>query len=239
MRHRMRTAAAGALFAAMVVFASDTGEAQDVVAYGEGDHVVDYDAYWKGMPRQMELSRDCLSLAKELHEVMDRLAEDEGKPEVETRLRGQVRGLLETYRARKAELVALTDGAMKTPPPLMGDREILTRLRDTELLGISWQKRTFVNCLRDLSRMLKVRFLIHPNVLKYNTVEMEFPRATADAMLRTICSGFESDYIVHNGEIIIIKSIKRNDERLQRYLAEHPEWKYWRPEKRTEVEDDL
>jgi hypothetical protein len=89
-----------------------------------------------------------------------------------------------------------------------------------------------------MGERLKLRFVMHPNVLKFNTVEMDFPRARADGILTTICTGFECEYIVHNGEVIVIKAIKRNDERLMRYIKEHPEWKYWRPEPKVDIAPD-
>ncbi len=216
-------------------------DAQEVRALGEGAMYVDYDTYWAATPELRSLSEQSLALALELHREMDALREAEKDPAKVRVHRAKVKSLLEEYRARKARLIAVVDTILHTPPPRMADVELLRKLRDTELIDISWNKRKFIDCLRDVGRALKVDFVMHYDVNKFNTVEMDFPRQSADGILRTICAGFESEYIIHNGEICIIKKLKRNDERLLRYFKDHPEWKYWEPEPETPIgeEDDL
>ncbi|MHC4924272.1 MAG: hypothetical protein ACYTG4_09375 [Planctomycetota bacterium] len=235
MRQGLKALAATAALGVLAIAGTPSSQAQEVVAYGEGTPELDYDAYFTGLAGQKDLAEKCLQLAKDLHEVMDKIRTSDGNPEDDRVLRAKAKSILQTYREYKKQQVELIDASLATAPPRMSDRKILHRLRDTELLGIVWNKRKFIDCLRDVGTRLKVNFVMHPNVLKFNTVEMDFPRASADSVLRTICSGFECDYIVYNGEIIVIKSIKRNDERLNRYLKEHPEWKYWRPEKKVDI----
>jgi hypothetical protein len=239
MRSGMRGAAAAAALAALALVAGDTCSAQDVEAYNEGRVAIDYEAFWAAVPQIKDLGRDALEGARELNELMDQLAAHEADPAAVKDLRSKVRASLLRYRDLKAKEIQLVNSVFKKKGTGQKDADIRQRLRDTELVGISWQKTKFIDCLRDLSQALNVRFVLHPDVLKFNTVEVAFPRAAADGILRALCSGFECDYLVHNGEIVIIKSLKRNDERLLKYLEKHPDWKYWKVEEAKDVEDDL
>ena len=153
--------------------------------------------------------------------------------------RAKTRDLLIRYREEKARLVRAVDRCLKTPAASESDLAILKRLRETELVGVSWNETRYVDCMRDLARELKLRVLMHPDVLKFNTVEATFPKTSADGVLRALTSGFDCEHIVYNGEVIVIKAIKRNDARLQKWLDEHPGWKYWRPKDAPPIEDDL
>lgn len=239
MTRTLRTAGAAAVLAALALTASDTVLAQEVVAHNEGPPGIDFEAYFAAVPEMRKLSDETLAQARELHEIMDRLAAAEKDPAKSRAERAALRDLLVKYRANKERLVGLVDRAMRTPPPKAEDIEVLRRLRDTELVGISWQRTKFIDCLRDIARALEVRFVMHPDVLKNNTVEVNFPRSSADGILKALCTGFDCDYYVHNGEIIVIKTIKRNDKRLQKFLTDHPDWKYWQKKAAVEVEDDL
>jgi hypothetical protein len=235
----VRIAAAAAALAAVAVAASDSCRAQEVLAYAEERPTIDYDAFLLAVPQFKELSQDSLALAREVNEAMEALgAAAKGSAE-EREGRAAVRALLLRYRDNKAKAVRVADTVLKTKPPRESDLAILKKLRETELVDVTWRKTKFIDCLRDLARAVEVNFVLHPDVLKFNTVEVTFPRASADGILRAIVGGFDCDWIVHDGEIVIIKSIKRNDKRLQQYLDKHPDWKFWRPEEVKEVEDDL
>jgi hypothetical protein len=238
MRTAVRGAAATATLAALAFVAADTCSAQDVIAYNEGRPDIDYEAFWAGVPQLKALGNDALEEARNLNELMEQLAAHEADPAAGKEIRGKVREALLRYRDLKAKEVRIADLVLKSKPTSEKDLAIVKRLRETELIGISWNKAKFVDCLRDLSQALNVRFVLHPDVLKFNTVEVTFPRTAADGILRALCTGFGCDYIVHNGEIVVIKSIKRNDERLQEYLDRHPDWKYWRPDVYKEAEKD-
>ena len=109
------------------------------------------------------------------------------------------------------------DSAGGTPPPAETNLQIKERLRATELVGVSWDKTKYIDCLRDMARELRLRIVMHPDVLKFNTVEAVFPKTSADALLRQMTFGFDCEYILHKGEVVIIKAIKRNDKRLEEY----------------------
>jgi hypothetical protein len=215
-----------------------SAEAQDVIAMGELPMEVDYDAFWAAGPEMRLLSEQAQALALDLHGTMDALRQSEKDVEKSKSLRAEVNALLAEYKARKVRLIALIDRIIKTPPPRFSDIDLLKRLRNTELTDISWNKRKFIDCLRDIGKRLRVNFVMHYDMNKFNTVELDFPQSTADGILRTICAGFEAEYIVHNGEICIIKRLKRNDERLLRYFDKHPEWKYWEPKPETDLGND-
>lgn len=234
-----RVAAASLVLAAVGLTASDECAAQEVVAYAEGRPVIDYDAFWAAVPQIKELAKEALDLARQLNESMDALASSENDAVKSREARVSARDLLDRYSANRVKLIAILDACLKTPPAKDADVDILKRLRETELIGIKWDKTKFIDCLRDLAGAMNLRFVMHPDVLKFNTVEAAFPRSSADGILRAITSGFDCDYIIRNGEIVVIKSIKRNDKRLQQYLDRHPEWKYWRAAEVKEVEDDL
>jgi len=232
----LRTAAAAAVFAAMAVGVSPAGVAQEVRGLTRHPSIpIDYEAWWEDLPEAKALSEKGLELAMRLHDVMGRLAESEKDPVKGRASRAEARAVLEEYRAVKARQVAIVDRAMKTPPPRSSDVDILRKLRDTELLSISWNKRKYIDCLGDIGSALRINFVIHPGVNEYNTVEMDFPRMSASGILRTICDGFELEAIVYNGEVTVIKKLKRNDERMLKYLNNHPEWKYWLPEPKTAI----
>lgn len=237
-------AAAAAALAALALTASDACVAEEVVAYAEGRPEIDYDAF-RGYakadaePSFRALARESLALARQLHEVMASLAAGEGDPQKSRAAREEAREILARYRDNKATLLRCVDQCLKTPSPAESDLEILRRLRETELQGLLWDKTRFIDCLRDIAGAMKLRFVMHPDVLKFNTVEAQFRRTSADGVLRAITTGFDCDAIVHDGEVVVIKSLKRNDVRLQKYLDEHPDWRYWEPEKVKEVEDDL
>jgi hypothetical protein len=236
----VRAAGAGAVLAAVALVASDTCVAQEVVAYAEERPVLDYDAFWAAVPRIKELAKESLKEATDLHDAMEKLSKMENDAVGTKIARKEARELLETYRANRIEYLTLLNAGLKTPAPKDTDLDILKRLRETELIGIHWDKTKFIDCMRDIAAALNVRILIHPDVLKFNTVEASFPRSSADGILRAITSGFDAEFIVYNGEIIVIKTIKRNDKRLQKYLDKHPDWKYWRPEDvKQNVDDDL
>jgi hypothetical protein len=239
MRTRLRAAGTAAVLASVAFFASDTCTAQDVVAYNEGHPDLDYEAFWAAVPQLKDLGKEAIEGARSLNDLMEKLAESEKDAAASKELRTAVRDALLRYRDVKVKEARLCDTVLKRKGAPEKDLEIIKRLRETELLGIAWNKTKFIDCLRDLSQALNVRFVLHPDVLKFNTVEVAFPRTAADGILRALCTGFGCDYIVFNGEIIIIKSIKRNDERLQAFLDKHPDWKYWRPEVVKDVEDDL
>ncbi len=239
MHRTLRAAGAFAVLGALALTASDTALAQEVRAHGEGPPGVDIAAFQACVPRMMALSEETLAQARQIADIMDRLAATEADPEKNRAERAALRDLLLKYRERKTEVVTLMDAALRTPPPEEEDLEILRRLRDTELVGISWNQTKFIDCLRDIARAVGVRFVMHPDVLKNNTVEVTIPRAAADGVLRNMCTGFDCDWYVHNGEIVVIKTIKRNDKRLQKFLDEHPGWKYWKVKEKVEVEDNL
>lgn len=212
--------------------------AQDVIAMGEEPMEVDYVVFWEVGPEMRLLSEKAQALALDLHGKMDALSQAEKDPQKSLALRREVKALLEEYKASKERLISLVDRVIKTPPPRIGDVDLLRKLRGTELTDINWNKRKFIDCLRDIGKRLRVNFVMHYDMNKFNTVEMDFPQATADGILRTICAGFEAEYIVHNGEICVIKKLKRNDERLLRYFEKHPEWKYWEPEPETDMGEE-
>jgi hypothetical protein len=239
MRIRLRAAGVTAVLGAVALVASDTCTAQEVVAYAEGRPDVDYDAFDAAVPRFKELGRDALAEARLLNDLMEKLAQSEKDEAAAKEARAGVRDLLVKYRDNKVREAQLVDTVIKRKRTGKTDAEILKILHETELIGINWNKTKFIDCLRDLSQALGVTFVLHPDVLKFNTVEVSFPRSSADGILRAIIAGFECDYIVYDGEIVVIKTIKRNDKRLQDYLDRHPEWKYWRPEDVKAVEDDL
>jgi len=229
-------AAAGA---AAALAAPGESPAQEVLAYAEGRPVVDYDAWKAAVPEMREISKRTMEFVKELHECMERLsaAESDAAKQAEERLKA--RDLLLKYRQDKAALVRLVDRCLATPPAAETDLQIRQRLRDTELVGVTWSKTKYIDCLRDLARELRLRIVLHPDVLKFNTVEATFPKTSADGILRQMTFGFDCEYILHNGEVVIIKAIKRNDKRLEQYREQHPDWKYWRPKEAPEIEDDL
>lgn len=239
MNRAVRRAAGSAALAALALTASGTCPAQEVVAYAEARPEIDYEAFWAAVPRVKELARESLVQARELLEVMERLSTAEKDEAKLAEARAAARELLLRYRDNKATLVRTVDVCLKAPRDREDDLEILRRLRETELVGISWDKTKFIDCLRDLAGALRVRFLMHPDVLKFNTIEASFPRAPADGILKAIATGFDCDYYVYNGEVVVIKTLKRNDIRIQQFLDKHPDWKYWRPQEVKEVEDDL
>jgi hypothetical protein len=239
MSRSLRAAAPAAFLALVAVFASDTCRAQDVVAYAEERPDIDYDAFRAAIPQFKTLGRSALDDAKVLLETMEKLAATEKDAAASRAARSEARDLLVRYRDNKVKVVELVDRVLKRQGTPESDVEILKRIRQTELVGISWNQTKFIDCLRDLSQALKVRFVMHPDVLKFNTVEITFPRSSADAILRTIINGFDCDYYVYNGEIIVIKTLKFNDKRMQAYLTKHPDWKFWRPKEIQQVEDDL
>jgi hypothetical protein len=225
--------------AAVLLAAPRPCPAQEVLAYGEERPVIDYDAFVAGVPEMVEVSRTSQGLVQELHECMDRLSAAEADAEKQKEERAKARDVLLRYREEKARLVRLVDRVFRTPTPAEADLAILQRLRETELVGVQWKETRYIDCLRDLARELKLRFLLHPDVLKFNTVDAAFPKTSADGILRQLTTGFDCEHIVYNGEIVVIKAIKRNDARLQKWLEEHPGWKYWRPKDAPEIEDDL
>lgn len=236
----VRAAGAGALLALVALTASDTCTAQEVIAYAEERPDFDYEAFWAAVPRVKELARESLKQATDLHEAMEKLAKSENDAVGAKISRAEARDLLEKYRANRLEYLKLLDVCLKTPAPKDEDLEILKRLRETELLGVKWNQTKFIDCMRAIAQACNIRILIHPDVLKFNTVEAEYPRASADGLLRALTSGFDAEFIVFHGEVIIIKTIKRNDKRLLKYLDKHPDWKYWRPEEvKPQAEDDL
>jgi hypothetical protein len=203
---------------------------------------VDYDAFWEAAPEMRAISAQGQAAADRLHALMDELRKAEGDAEKTPRLRLEVKGLLEEHRARKARLVELASRSLKTPAPKRADIDLLRRLRDTELLDIRWDKTKFLDCLNQVAKAVDTRVVLHPDVLKFNTVEMDFGRVSASGVLDIICKGFECEWIVHGGEVIVIKELKRNDIRMKQYLDKHPEWKYWEkppetPREKTEDEE--
>ncbi len=244
MFRKIRTAFAASALLALGLTASDTCVAQDVVAYAEGRPEIDYDAFWKYTDKAAEtgfrpLARESLALARQLNDAMLRLSETEKEPGKSTAVRLEIRDLLVKYRDNKTTLVRIANECLKNPPPREDDLAIIKRLRETELQGLHWSDAKFIDCLRDISGAMNLRFVMHPDVLKFNTIDARLPKTAADGVLRQITYGFDNEYLVHQGEIVIIKSLKRNDVRLQKYLDEHPDWKYWEVEKVQDVEDDL
>ncbi len=239
MLRSLRCAGAAGALAALALTASDSGLAQEVIAHNVGAPNIDLDAFFEAVPQMKTLSDETLAMARELNEAMERLAATEGEASKNRDARAATRDLLVRYRDLKQRLVRVVDKSLRTPPPKEGDLEIMKKLREKELQGIRWEKRKVVNCLFDLAGLLDLRFVIHPDVLYFNEVFMKFESAPADGILRQICAGFDCDYYVHNGEIIIIKSIKMNDKRMQKFLDRHPDWKFWRKKEAVAVEDDL
>jgi len=235
----VRATGAAAVLALISITASDTCRGQDVIAYNEKRPELDYDAFWASVPQFKSLGNEALEEARLLLETMEKLAASEGDATASKAARAEARDLLVKYRDNKVKVARLADTVLKrrdTPEP---DLEILKRIRQTELVGISWQQTKFIDCLRDLAQALKVNFVLHPDVLKFNTIEASFGRSSADGILRAITVGFDCDYFVYDGEIIVIKTFKMNDKRMQAFLTKHPDWKYWRPKQVQEVEDDL
>jgi hypothetical protein len=236
----LRAAGSAAVLALVAITASDTCRAQEVIAYNEKRPDIDYDAFRAAIPQFKALGAEALEDAKLLLETMEKLAATEKDETAAKAARADARDLLVKYRDNKVKVARLADTVMMrkgTPEP---DMDILNRLRQTELVGISWPHDTkYIDCLRDLAGALKVNFVMHPDVLKFNTVEAAFPRSSADAILRAITTGFDIDYFVYDGEIILIKTLKFNDRRMQAYLTKHPDWKFWRPKEIQQVEDDL
>jgi len=218
---------------------SDTCRAQEVVAYNEKRPEIDYEAFRGAVPQFKALGAEALDDAKVLLELMDKLAATEKDDAASKAARIEARDLLVRYRDNKVKVAALADTVMMRKGTPEADLEILKRIRETELVGIDWKETKFIDCLKDLSQALKVTFVMHPDVLKFNTIEAAFPRSSADAILRAITTGFDCDYVVYHGEIIVIKSLKFNDRRMQAYLTKHPDWKYWKPKEIKQVEDDL
>ena len=235
-----RTFRAAAAALAVAAFAAPAPcPAQEVIAYAEGRPVVDYEAWKAAVPEMREITKRTFALVTELHECMDRLSAAESDPAKQAEERLKARDMLLRYRADKDTLVNIVDRCLKTPPPAETNLEIKERLRATELVGVSWNKTKYIDCLRDLARELRLRIVMHPDVLKFNTVEAVFPKTSADGILRQMTFGFDCEYVLHKGEVVIIKTIKRNDKRLEDYREKHPDWKYWRPKDAPEIEDDL
>lgn len=239
MSRRLPRAAAAALLAALALTASDEVRAQEIVAYEKVVPPIDLDAFFGAVPRMKALADETLAQARELNEAMERLAASEGDAAKNREARAATRDLLVRYRERKLELVKIVDTCLKTAPAKEADLDILKKLREKDLQGIAWKERKFVDCLRDIAGPLDLRFVLHPDVLMFNTVEARFETSPADGILRFLTAGFDCDYYVHNGEIIVIKSIKRNDKRMQKFLDRHPDWKFWRKKEAVAVEDDL
>jgi hypothetical protein len=244
MRPTVSAALAASALVALALGVSDACLGQDVIAYAEGRPDLDYDAFWKytakdANPGFRSLGTESLALARQLNDCMLHLAEGEKEGGASKGAREEAREILTKYRDNKAAYIRMLDECLKTPPPKEDDLVILKKLRDTELEGVVWDKTYYINCLRDIASALRLRVVLHPDVLKFNTVEARFPRTSADGILRGITTGFGAEAVVYNGEVIVIKTIKRNDERLQKYLTAHPEWKYWEIEKAQDVEDDL
>jgi len=235
----IRSAVSAAVLALVAISASDTCRAQEVVAYDEKRPDIDYDAFRAAVPQFKALGQEALDDAKLLLETMEKLAATEKDDTASKAARLEARDLLVKYRDNKLKVVRLADTVLMRKGTPEGDLDIMKRIRETELVGISWNQTKFIDCLKDLGEALKVNFVLHPDVLKFNTVEITFPRSSADAILRTIIVGFDCDYFVYNGEIVVIKSLKFNDRRMQAYLTKHPEWKFWRPKEIKQVEDDL
>jgi hypothetical protein len=187
---------------------------------------VDFDVFWESAREMRGIAADGQVAADKLQALMQELGATQ-EAEKAKRLRMEVKGLLEEHRARKARLNDIASRCLKTPAPKKADIDILRKLRDTELLGIHWNKTKFIECLSQIGRAVDVRFVLHPDVLKFNTVEMDFGRVSAAGLLNIICKGFECEWLVYGGEVIVIKELKRNDLRFLKYLEKHPEWKYW------------
>lgn len=239
MHRSLRAGGAALALAALALSASDTVVGQEVRAHDEGPPGVRFEALFAAVPQMRTLSAESLAQFRQVADIMDRIAAAEKDPEKNRTERAALRDLLVKYRDNKEKVVKLVDGALGTPPPAETDLEVMRRLRETELVGIHWNRTKFIDCLRDIARAVNVRMVMHPDVLKNNTVEASMPRAAADGLLAQICNLCDTEYIVHHGEIIIIKKIKKNDKRLQKFLDEHPDWKYWKVKQAVEVEDDL
>ncbi len=239
MHRSLRAAGAAVVLGALALTASDTVLAQDVTAHDEGPPGVDFAAFFGAVPQMKALAEETLEQSRQIADLMDRLAATEGDPGKNRVERGALRDLLVKYRDNKAALVRLTDAALNTPAPKESDLDVMRKLRETELVGIHWDRAKFINCLRDIAGAVGVRITMHPDVLKNNTVEASMPRAAADGLLAQLCALCDSEYVVYNGEVIVVKKYKRNDKRLQAFLDKHPDWKFWRKKAAVEVEDDL
>ena len=194
----IRAVAAVGVLALVATTLWDTCRAQEVFAYNEKRPDLDYEAFRGAVPQFKTLGAEALDDAKLLLDLMDKLAATE--KDASKAARAEARDLLVRYRDNKVKVAALADTVLKHKGSGEADMEILKKLRQTELVGISWNQTKFVDCLRDLAQALQVTFVMHPDVLKFNTVEITFPRSPADGILRTITAGFDCDYIVYNGE---------------------------------------
>ncbi len=198
---------------------------------------LDYQAYWASVPETRALSKAGLDAVSKLHDLMTALVDSEKDEKKSHAIRADVKGLLEDYRAGKVRMIALVDKALKTPAPTMTDLQILQKLRDTDLLDLHWREAYFKNCIRDVSERLRIPMVLSPKVVQLNTVSADFDRSSAAGVLRWLCEGFDLQYLVHNGQVLLTKKLDRSDERFQDYLKKHPDWKYWLPEPLPKAEE--
>src|SRR5688572_1094472 len=167
MHDGIRAAASATVLSLVAITASDTCRAQDVIAYNEKRPEIDYEAFKASVPRFKELGNEALEQAKLLLETMEKLSATEKDDAASRAARAEARELLVRFRDNKVKVAALADTVMKRAGTPESDLEILKRIRQTELVGISWNQTKFIDCLRDLAAALNVTFVMHPDVLKF------------------------------------------------------------------------
>lgn len=200
-------------------------------ADAQEQQMLDYQAVRDALPKLREMSNEGTGFSVRLHKVMDAL-DGTNDPTEQKRLRGELRLALSDYRELKQRQMASIRPLLALPSTNLSDREILDKLRTTELHSVVWDDTFFDKCIRDLSGAIGVPIRLQHRVVQKNTVGMRFQKVPAEMILATLCNGFDLRYVIQGGEIVIFKKITPTEERFLDYQKRHPEvkLKYWEKE---------
>jgi len=225
MRWRRRVALSAGAALAMAVAA--------VVPHpvGAQDADLDYQAVRDAMPRMRTLSDEGSALAVKLHELMSKLEGTEDAVEQKA-IREELKTSLEKYRETKLAMIEVTRPLTGVRSSSLTDDQILAKIKETNLFGVSWDEANFDKCVRDLSQALEIPIRLQFRVVQKNKVSMRFQKTPAETILAALCNGFDLRYVIYGGEIVIYKQITPTEDRFLEYQKRHPEVKlrYWEQE---------
>lgn len=192
---------------------------------------LDYERVRAAVPEMKRLSEEGAKRGKRLHWLVERLrkAEETGDEPEMARLRTEVREILVEYRDNKIAMVKATKDVLELKRSGLTDQEVFDRLHETMLRGIHWKGRSFKKCIRDISRAIGVPMRTQYSVVEMNTVDCEYREMPAESILAWLCNGFDLQYVIYDGEMVLYKRITPNEERFINYQKKHPEAKlrYW------------
>jgi hypothetical protein len=195
------------------------------------DKDLDAQAVRDAMPRMKELSDQGVAHAVKLHKLLEQLEASQDGVEQKA-LREEIRTTLAAYREVKAAMITVTRPLVGLETTNLSDREVLDKLKDTELHGVAWSDANFDKCVRDLSKAVGIPIRLQFRVVQKNKVTMRFQKTPAETILAALCNGFDLRYVIHGGEIVVYKQITPTEERFLEYQKRHPEVKlrYWEQE---------